>query len=215
MTSVEKADLDDVAEEEQLRVFMELEGEYQASKTKLTDRELLETFPQAIKILPIKIKEWQTVINTLKTEVQNRLNETRKTSQNKNDYWFVREWLKITLGQELLKAERHIARLKNLIWISRHPKSQIVKGRITSEQITLAKQRSIAELYSGKLRRSGKNLFGLCPFHSERHGSFCININSNRWHCFGACGTGGDSINYIMKFHGLDFIEAVKFLTGE
>ena len=49
------------------------------------------------------------------------------------------------------------------------------------------------------LKKSGKNLTGLCPFHSEKHPSFYVYPEQQSWHCFGACNTGGDVLSFIMK----------------
>jgi len=63
------------------------------------------------------------------------------------------------------------------------------------------------------LSRSGKTLKGLCPFHSEKHGSFFVYPESGTWHCFGACATGGDIFSFIMKKEGLTFSEALERLA--
>jgi DNA primase len=63
------------------------------------------------------------------------------------------------------------------------------------------------------LTRSGKALKGLCPFHSEKHGSFFVYPESGTWHCFGACATGGDAFSFIMKKEGLSFSEALERLA--
>ena len=62
------------------------------------------------------------------------------------------------------------------------------------------------------LKKSGQNYFGLCPFHSEKTPSFSVNPAKQIFHCFG-CGTGGDALGYVMKYHGLPFPEAVKLLA--
>lgn len=62
------------------------------------------------------------------------------------------------------------------------------------------------------LRRRGKNLVGLCPFHNEKTPSFCIYPENNSFYCFG-CNKGGDVIAFIMEVENLDFAEAVKFLA--
>jgi DNA primase len=63
------------------------------------------------------------------------------------------------------------------------------------------------------LTRSGKSLKGLCPFHSEKHGSFFVYPETGTWHCFGACATGGDVFSFIMKKEGLTFSEALERLA--
>lgn len=70
----------------------------------------------------------------------------------------------------------------------------------------------IAENYV-RLRRAGKNLVGLCPFHSEKTPSFNIYPGNNSYYCFG-CGKGGGVINFVMDIERLDFLEAVKWLAG-
>ncbi len=73
----------------------------------------------------------------------------------------------------------------------------------------------IVELISQytNLARSGKSLKGLCPFHSEKHGSFFVYPETQTWHCFGACATGGDVFSFIMKKEGLTFSEALERLA--
>jgi DNA primase len=66
-----------------------------------------------------------------------------------------------------------------------------------------------------KLTRSGKTLKGLCPFHSEKRGSFFVYPEQQTWHCFGSCGTGGDIFSFIMKKEGLSFGEAVERLADK
>lgn len=61
-------------------------------------------------------------------------------------------------------------------------------------------------------KRSGSNLFGLCPFHSEKTPSFSVSPDKQIYHCFG-CGKGGGVINFIMEIENLSFPEAVEFLA--
>lgn len=62
------------------------------------------------------------------------------------------------------------------------------------------------------LKRHGRNMVGLCPFHGEKTPSFNIYTESSSFYCFG-CGAGGDVITFIMKIENLDYVEAVKFLA--
>ena len=62
------------------------------------------------------------------------------------------------------------------------------------------------------LKRRGRNMVGLCPFHGEKTPSFNIYTENNSFYCFG-CGAGGDVITFIMKIENLDYIEAVRFLA--
>ena len=62
------------------------------------------------------------------------------------------------------------------------------------------------------LRRRGRNMVGLCPFHGEKTPSFNIYTENGSFYCFG-CGVGGDVISFIMKIENLDYLDAVKFLA--
>ena len=61
-------------------------------------------------------------------------------------------------------------------------------------------------------KKSGANLFGLCPFHSEKTPSFSVCPSRQMYHCFG-CGKGGGVINFIMEVENLRFPDAVAFLA--
>ena len=61
-------------------------------------------------------------------------------------------------------------------------------------------------------KKSGSNMFGLCPFHNEKTPSFSVSSDKQIYHCFG-CGKGGGVINFIMEIEGLSFIEAVELLA--
>ncbi len=65
-----------------------------------------------------------------------------------------------------------------------------------------------------KLRRSGKNYTGFCPFHANTHTpAFVVFPESGTWRCFGQCNEGGDIFRYVMKKEGWDFPEALKRLA--
>lgn len=65
-----------------------------------------------------------------------------------------------------------------------------------------------------KLKRSGKNYIGFCPFHHNVHTpSFVVFPENGRWQCFGQCNEGGDIFNFVMKKEGWDFAETLKVLA--
>ena len=79
----------------------------------------------------------------------------------------------------------------------------------------LADRSDIVEVvgsYVRLTRRSGANLFGLCPFHNEKTPSFSVLPDKQTYHCFG-CGKGGDVIGFIMEIENLSFPDAVAFLA--
>ena len=62
------------------------------------------------------------------------------------------------------------------------------------------------------LKRSGSNLFGLCPFHGEKPASFSVNPDKGIYYCFG-CHKGGGVINFQMEIEGLSYPDAVRTLA--
>lgn len=79
----------------------------------------------------------------------------------------------------------------------------------------LVARNDIVDVVSGYVRlgkKSGSNMFGLCPFHSEKTPSFSVSPDKQIYHCFG-CGKGGGVISFIMEIENLSFPEAVAFLA--
>jgi DNA primase len=65
-----------------------------------------------------------------------------------------------------------------------------------------------------KLRKSGKNYMGFCPFHANtRTPAFAVFADSGTWRCFGACNEGGDVFSFLMKKEGWDFSETLRYLA--
>lgn len=91
------------------------------------------------------------------------------------------------------------------------------QGGISKAQIEEIKERvpieDIIKRYV-KLKPVGKNLFGLCPFHSEKTPSFSVNPELNIFKCYG-CGEAGDVISFLQKIESLEFYEAIEMLARE
>jgi DNA primase catalytic core len=89
-------------------------------------------------------------------------------------------------------------------------------ARIPDEVIERLKEevslQRLVELAGVELRRQGKDLVGLCPFHEERTGSLVISPEKNLWHCMGACQAGGSVIDWVMRAEGVSFRHAVELL---
>ncbi len=91
---------------------------------------------------------------------------------------------------------------------------QDLEFRQLVEQIKL---RSPIETIVGErvseLRSRGALLWARCPFHDERTPSFAVDPRKGIWHCYGACGEGGDVIRFVERFDGLTFIDALRLLA--
>ncbi len=74
----------------------------------------------------------------------------------------------------------------------------------------------IVQVVSGytQLKRVGNRFSGLCPFHSERSGSFSVNAERNLYYCFG-CHAKGDVITFVREKEGFDFVEAIEWLANK
>ncbi len=79
----------------------------------------------------------------------------------------------------------------------------------------LKRRNSIEDVISSyvELKRRSRNNVGLCPFHSEKTGSFVVYDESQSYYCFG-CSAGGDVITFIMSIENLDYVEAIKYLAN-
>ncbi|MDR2794534.1 MAG: DNA primase [Holosporaceae bacterium] len=80
---------------------------------------------------------------------------------------------------------------------------------------SLKNKASILDVISRRVRltRSGKDWFGLCPFHSEKTASFKVNPDSGLYYCFG-CGAHGDVIDFVMEFEKITFTEATEYIAN-
>lgn len=88
-------------------------------------------------------------------------------------------------------------------------------GRIDQETVQkILDAADIVDVVSDfvKLRRSGANYKGLCPFHDERTPSFSVNKARNICKCF-SCGKGGSPVNFIMEHEQLSYQEALRYLA--
>ena len=92
-------------------------------------------------------------------------------------------------------------------------------ARIAQEEIDrLKREVSLVRLVESQgvtLKKHGKDYLGLCPFHDDREPSLVVSPEKNLWHCLGACGEGGDVIQWVMKRQGVSFRHAVELLRED
>ena len=86
------------------------------------------------------------------------------------------------------------------------PPEDIAKVRAAIDIVALIGERT-------SLRKVGTRFVGLCPFHSEKSGSFSVNAEAGVYHCFG-CQASGDAISFVRAVEGCDFVEAVERLAA-
>ena len=87
-----------------------------------------------------------------------------------------------------------------------------IPDNVIEEILAKADIESVVGKYVSFTKRTGQNLFGLCPFHSEKTPSFSVSLNKGIYHCFG-CGEHGDHIDFVQKLYGLSNMRAVGELV--
>ncbi len=179
-----------------------------------SDKELLEIFPEAKKIIPQKIKECKEEIKKREQEIGAALNEIYALETDEFSERFGEEVIKMHMMPVLNKLERDLFKLERLKCLIR-PKKAMNKRIEFGAKIDNAKKFPIEELARNKLaiKSRGRNFISLCPLHNEKTPSFYIYPETNRFYCFG-CQEKGDVINLTMVLYGVEFKEAVEMLQN-
>jgi DNA primase len=92
--------------------------------------------------------------------------------------------------------------------MARIPDTEIERIKREQSVLELAQSRGIT------FKKHGNDYIGLCPFHDDHEPSLVITPETNLWHCFGACNSGGSVIDFLMKLENISFRHAVEKLTG-
>lgn len=136
------------------------------------------------------------------------------TGENPDVCWVREKLRKLMIEKVIEKPMRSLKRIIAYQQAKFIPSG--ISKRITDSDISDARERPIQDFFDGQLRNAGSGcLTGICPFHDDKRASFFITIAEgkykNKFHCYG-CGEHGDSIDFIRKIHGIDFISAVRKL---
>lgn len=115
---------------------------------------------------------------------------------------------------DILKTKREEIQLKMKRFINYHNITLGKKEMGKELDLDKAKSVPIPEIMGVDYKRNSNRVqMFCCPIHNEKTPSFAWYSKNNRWHCFGACGKGGDSVDLYMELNNCDFITAVKELN--
>jgi hypothetical protein len=186
----------------------------------LTDKEWLDIFAEAkndyiLPYFPEKIKNLKKLTEEIEEVIRKKLKIIAQKSKPENQ-WFWEMYVGFWDGKDLMEVEKQIAHLQYLLALSQDRQNkQISKSRLTDEMVKEVKSKPIEAVVGSvvKLKKSGKNSIGLCPFHSEKSPSLYIYTATNSFYCFG-CQKGGNTIKFVMEYYNLSFKEAIKFLNN-
>jgi len=163
-------------------------------------------FPEGQDFVNEKIKDLLEEKEKLLKEFREKIKE----KLNKVEYLLL-----IDLYERKLKRiEKEINRLTGYLFPNFSPETNL-----TPSDIVKAKETSIVETFKEffpeiQLKKSGKKLTCLCPFHQEKHPSFFLYPETNSFHCFG-CGISGDVIEFVKQVKKINFKQAVIFLLKQ
>ena len=186
--------------------FRKLEREWRKSLPRYSQEELLGIFLKAKEIISEKNKETKKEYKSQKNLIKNIL----EIYDNQEDKWFVEEYIKVFLIDNLLKYERRLRKLQLF-----NNSNLKVKNDIGDIEIQIAREYPILEVAEKflEIQKTGSRYKALCPFHKEKTPSFFIFPDNNKFYCFG-CHEKGDVIKLAMALHGINFIDAVNMLQN-
>lgn len=198
---------------EDFAYYRNLEQDWRKSLPRLSGKALLDAFPEALEIIPIKLKEWIGVKSEIEKVVTKKLKYIHRAEPDSEK----RELLKIIIagvhGNEFEEAERHIKRLKRLLSLSKNKKKS--NKYLSEEDVETARNVPILDVARGlsKVKKVNGGYSACCCFHDDSTPSLKIYTKDNSFYCFG-CGAGGNVISFVMKQDSLGFIDATRRLLG-
>jgi hypothetical protein len=176
---------------------------------RLSDKELMAIFPEAKEIIPLKLEEFQEQCDAIRLAIKRKL-VVINSCPDEMSRWFWRQWLKLNEGEDLRVTISRIARLNRQLRAAQGVRAP--KGVLTDDLIQAAREVPIESILNQLLRKAGRTLVGLCPFHTEHSPSFHVYPDENRAWCFG-CNQGGDVIGIYMLLQDCGFKQAVLELS--
>jgi hypothetical protein len=194
-----------------VRYTEELERKWQKSLPRINETELLVEIPNGKQLIQNKISEWQQKRYEIKQNIRTKLISIRDLS-NQLAKDFFRLWLQANEGEQLINADRHIARLKFLLSTFGNKSNRVKDFELAKQQALDTPIETIAEPHT-RLRKVGNKLAGLCPLHEDKRPSFYIYPDTNTFHCFG-CQANGDVITLVQLLNNLSFKEALNLLAN-
>lgn len=177
----------------------------------LTNKEILEAFPNELPLINMELRNlnsWIKVIENHESKI--RLDFTISKIEMlftiNAFYCLLANFLRITPNM-MRKTRDKLENLKQMYLMMN------IKQENTNKPLSIekAKEVKISTLYNFKKPKMSSGKFNACcPFHSDDTPSFFVYPN-NKFHCF-SCQTSGSSIDFIMKIHNLNFVQACKYL---
>jgi len=177
----------------------ERERNYENSRERFSDAELIQIIPEAISYLKDKFSSLKEQHKKLASEISKDLNAVYAIKDEvSRDFW--EQVVEVLKGEKLNELKKETERLRFLLF---PPKES--GARITENQIRRAKEYPL-----NRLIETRRNM-ARCPFHHpDNRPSF--SIKNNFGHCF-ACGWSGDTIKFLMDTRALNFKQAVEMLS--
>lgn len=164
---------------------------------RLSTEELKEVFPEILEIAPQRVRQLEFWIEKLEIHyAENRLYGNSLEVL----------WERDRREEEIKRLRTQLRRFSKFL-----PQGRVQNG-VSDAQIDDAMEYPITDLVDGG-RRSGHTMKVLCPMHEERTPSCNIYTDQNTFWCFG-CNKGGNVINFLMAQEDIDFVTAVRQLTG-
>lgn len=203
--------------EERLREL----GEEHARETQLSAEQIIEAFPTEQKLVVDKLEEYWTEARELFRYMKHIRNIVDNIQADPFSKWFFLNVDKYEQAGRLKFLYQQIKRLEHLKVVYEKQRVETILQYTKFATKEERKKYNIDKMFARenllvdiaafdgiKLKGVGSRFMGLCPFHKEETPSFFIYAD-NWYHCYGACGSHGNFIDYLMKKRGCSFKEAL------